>query len=311
MLLSLREYHSKVMGNSQSRMLINEQQISADQESGSLKRTEQFEDFEIIRPVVVTGFGKIYPDEPSDESNFSWSVVEKLSETITDNLGKEIPIIKGKPSKDDKSIPEPVQVCYHYVDNPCFKEWLDSTDALVYLHLGVSGIGSKNVVQLETTGKRKGVHFKRDHYPHDNVGDNIDTPQYLTPDGEDPPHTSFQVSTLCQNLKTHKSEISVATTCSEKTIQLSYRSSDDAGTFLCDYLYYTSLDLATERNRCGDTSFPRNVLFVHIPDTLCLQDEGELACYSNCKSEKAEALAGVIEFIIKELLAKIEAPNDR
>jgi hypothetical protein len=266
----------------------NQQQTSSGSSSSS--PSEDLEEFEIIRPVVVTGFGTIYPlDDPSDESNLSWRVVEKLSETI-DYQGRRIPVIKGQPSKEDKSIPEPVKVCYSYVEDPSFQKWLVSTDALVYVHLGVNDkIG---LVQLETTGKRRGVHFKRDNYPHTQD----DTPLYLSESEENEPQTSFQISTaLCEDLKAFKSEITFPISCSDRPLKLTYRRSDDAGKFLCDFLYYVSLNLAPKKN----------VLFVHIPGELPIVD-----CYNQCMSEKADALAEVVEFLVKKLLAQIDVAEE-
>ena len=108
-------------------------------------------------PIVVTGFGTFDPvNDPADESNFSWRVVEKLSNTI-DYQGRKIPVIKGKPKEGNESNPEPVQVCYSYVKNKSFKDWLNSTNAQVYLHLGVSDPESKcnnNCISLVTKAKR-------------------------------------------------------------------------------------------------------------------------------------------------------------
>ena len=286
------------MGNSQSR---NQQQTIY---GGS----KDCEEFEIIHPIVVTGFGKIYPDEVSDDSNLSWRVVEKLSNTIIDSQGRAIPVIKGKPSQDDKCIPEPVKVCYNYVEDPCFQDWLDSTNALVYVHLGIND--KLGLVQLETTGRRRGVCFKPDKYDHEQD----DTPLYLPESDEKEPQTSFNVSNaLCEELKAFKSEITLPTSCSENSLQLTYIPSDDAGTFLCDFLYYVSLNLATNRNSTSNpnSNFPRNVLFVHIPGILPPDLPGvNTDCYNQCMSEKADALAEVVEFLVKKLLEQIDAAKD-
>ena len=128
---------------------------------------EECEGFEIIRPIVVTGFGRIYPKEgdpndhndDKDEKNFSWRVVKKLSETITDNQGKAVPVIRGQHG------PKPVDVCYSRVKDPCFQDWLISTDALVYLHLGVDSERARNRIYLETTARRD-IDFVADKYEH-------------------------------------------------------------------------------------------------------------------------------------------------
>jgi hypothetical protein len=270
------------MGNSQSH---NQQRTYSVLERSS--SSETLKEFEIIRPIVVTGFGKIYPDDPSDEANLSWRVVEKLSETI-DYQGIKIPVIKGQPSKEDKNFPEPVKVCYSYVEDPSFQKWLVSTDALVYVHLGVND--KSGLVQLETTGRRKDIHFVADKYPDD------DTPSYLSEsDEKEPQRTSFQVSTeLCNDLEAFKSKITFPVSCSDKPLNLTYQRSDNAGTFLCDFLYYTSLNLAPKKN----------VLFVHIPGELPDDLPDDINCYNQCK---VDALAEMVEFLVKKLLAQIDA----
>ena len=134
------------MGNLQSR---NQQQTI-------YRESESFEEFEIIRPIVVTGFGRIDPNwDPSDDSNLSWRVVKKLSENIKitiDGREQTIPVIRGVPNKDDKSILEPIRVCYDSVEEPYLQTWLSSIDALIYVHLGVED--NLGLVKLETTGRR-------------------------------------------------------------------------------------------------------------------------------------------------------------
>ena len=266
---------------------------------------EEYEGFEIIPYVVVTGFGTIYPDG-RDENNLSWRVVEKLSETITTYQGKTIPVIKGQPNKANMYWkPDPVKVCYSYIEDDSkdsFKQWLYKTDALVYLHLGVGNAGPLNKIHLETRGSRD-VDFIPDKYRDD------DTPSRI-PSAYD---TSFPVRKLCEDLQEEfKSGVPVKScnTDSTQLMKLIFKESNNAGRFLCEYLYYTSLDLADKRNKSA------NVLFVHIPDDLFLQDRDNAgnctqgrAC-ERCDSEKTGALAEVIEFLIKELLAQVDAGED-
>ena len=285
------------MGKSQSR--IQQQTIYGE--------SENFEGFENIQPIVVTGFGRIYPDDPSDDSNLSWRVVKKLSENITtiiDGREQTIPVIRGVPNKDDNSILEPIKVCYTSVEDPYLQKWLCSVDALVYVHLGVNG-ALPGVVKLETTGRCRGIKFTPDKYDHDQD----DTPPYLPPSRHlypdlnfesessyKEPRTSFQISDeLRDDLKAFKSEIIFPTTCSKKSLKLIYKKSDDAGHFLCDFLYYVSLSLAPKKN----------VLFVHISDGLPGDIYGT-DCYNQCMSEKADALAEVVEFLVKKLLEQIQ-----
>ena len=280
----------------------NQQQTSSSQES-SLSSSEEYEEFEIIRPVVVTGFGKIYPEDTSDKENFSWRVVEKLSNTIIDDQGRTIPVIKGKPSQEDNSSTEPVKVCYSYVEDKSFQDWLNSTDALVYIHVGIKE-SLTNCVYLETTAKRN-ITFRDDHFDHEHP-DPDPTEMSLT--------TSFldndYLDTLCAKLNDRfKSGITMKSH-SDKPIELSFKVSEDAGNFLCDYLYYESLDLASKRTNVS-ANFPRNVLFIHIPEELCRNDESAFVCpfdklCETCESEKAEAFVDVVEFIMKDLLTQVD-----
>ena len=284
---------------------------------------EEYEGFEVVRPVLVTGFGKLDPEDKTknNESNFSWRVVEKLSDNIVDYQGRTIPVIKGKPQEGNESSPEPVKVCYSYVEDQSFKDWLDSTDALVYLHLGVnvdSLPGTGNYIYLETMGRRD-VKFHPDKCNIDDTPAPLSKPGHLYPEleigleGEKSLQlvTSFRLPKLLEKLRDKfKSGVAVKT-CSANSIELSFEPSDKAGTYLCDFLYYVSLDLATKRNSNPD--FPRNVLLIHLPRILCLPEDGEFNCIERsetCASEKAEALAEVIEFILKELLAQVDAANN-
>lgn len=266
------------MGNSQS---CNQQQCqqTSCQEPGS---KEEFEEFEITPCVVVTGFGTLDPGK-SDESNLSWRVVEKLSGNI-DYKGDQIPIIKGK-LKQDKSGPEPVKVCYSYIEDTSdnsFKQWLYGKDALVYLHLGVDTdtAGQVNNIRLETTARRD-VEFIPDNYHHNDTPLPMSELGHLYPDldsSEIEKHynTSFSVSTLCENLtKQFKSEIPLkdCSANSTKSIKFYFIESKCAGYSLCDFLYYVSLDLAAKRNNA------RNVLFIHIPEDLVLrQGDNTVTC---------------------------------
>ena len=309
--VKLASCHGDTLGN--SKMGICYSQALQPSQENTDTAGEEYEEFEDIRPVVVTGFGKLNPEDSkeSDKSNFSWRVVDKLSENIIDYQGRTVPVIKGK---QQEGSPEAVKACYSYIEDQSFKDWLDSTDALVYLHLGVnidSLLG--NHIYLVTTGRRD-VNFSPDKCDVD------DTPRpgHLYPkleielDGENSLQlvTSFQTSQLHEKLRDKfKSGVAVKTS-STKSISLSFESTDNAGRYLCDFLYYVSLNLATKRNR--NPNFPRNVLLIHLPKVICLPEDTEFNCTERsemCASEKAEALAKVIEFILKELLAQIYAAN--
>ena len=204
----------------------------------------------------MTGFGKFDPyDSRGDESNFSWRVVQKLSETI-DYQGRKIPIIKGKPSQEDESIPEPVKVCYSYVNS--LQDWLNSTDAQVYLHLGIADDHpnncKRNCITLVTEAKRDIIFYD------DGYNDN-DTPKPikrgLYPSlAEYTNETSFDLFAIRKKLEENFRSGLTPKGCSASPIKLTFGVSDDAGNFLCDYLYYVSLNLATSDKR---TEYPKKM----------------------------------------------------
>jgi hypothetical protein len=230
--------------------------------------------------------------------------VQKLSDTI-DYQGIKIPVIKGRPKEGDISgTPEPIKVCYSYVNDQPFQNWLNSTNAQIYLHLGVDLDSPRNCISLVSEARRD-IEFDADAYNDHDTPKNPRHHTRLYPNlDEYSLQTSFDLSTVRNNLiKRFNSGVTLKG-CSTSPIKLSFRVSDDAGKFLCDYLYYVSLNLATSDER----KFPKNVLLVHIPDTLVLteSDGSTVSCEKNqLKNIKAEALAEVIEFIVKELLAQI------
>ena len=271
-----------------------------DQHASQRDFSEIEEDYDTIKPVVVTGFGNIDgpPSEDAnctdankvDESNFSWRVVEKLSETI--NFGEEIPVLKGEPAPcsghdNTSGPPQAVRVCYSYVQSEGFQNWLNSANAQVYVHLGVKS-GKENCIYLETTADRN-VDFTADYYG--------EIPLVCISESA-PLKTMFDCSDLCDKLKQKFKSVTIPQLeGSSRQVELSFEvpDRDNAGDFLCNFLYYESLYLASKRGGQG-----LNVLFVHVPETLILSNDTQSQNVS--ESDKAMALAPVIEFIVQELL---------
>ena len=268
------------MGKSQSRSNWNraeaEQQSQLQISQAFSSSGDEYDEFEIIRPVVVTGFGRVYPEE-TDRKNFSWRAVEKLGEIITDYQGNTIPVIKAP-----QDSPGPVKVCYRSVEEESFQDWLVSTDALVYLHLGISS-DKGNRIRLETTARRD-VDFEPDKYPYDDTPSNPGWTWLYPPlDSVYELQTSFELDTLSFSLNDKFESGIQPKGCGKNPIKLSFEVSNDAGKNLCDFLYYESLKLADKR-KSFDPNFPRKVLFVHIPDVLCFPEDDEFKCPKTTES---------------------------
>lgn len=274
---------------------------SDDKQASQTGPSEPEKEYDIINPVVVTGFGEI-SDPPSkgtkcidankiNEQNFSWLVVEKLSETISFQ-GKEIPVLKGmrEPCSGDddnntSNPPQPVRVSYSSILSKDFQHWLNSARALVYVHLGITS-AKENCIYLETTANRN-VDFTSDadgEIPQVCISKSAAAANPVL-------RTKFDCSDLCDKLK-QKFKSGITSQGSSAPVMLSFEVSDDAGYFLCNFLYYESLRLASKR----ESNLGLNVLFVHVPRKLHTTPQ------SVSESDKAEALAPVIEFIIQELL---------
>ncbi|XP_044745545.1 pyroglutamyl-peptidase 1 [Coccinella septempunctata] len=149
--------------------------------------------------------------------NASWEAVKLLPDEFHGHriVKKEIP------------------VCYKDVDEKIPNMWMSMQPKLV-IHVGVSSEARK--ITIEKTANRNGYE-KLDCFGKKHSTGNV-CPRDL---GDDFINTSINVPEICEILNSHDSTIK-------------YCSSENAGRYLCEYIYYTSLRL--DRNRC---------IFIHVP----------------------------------------------
>ena len=211
-----------------------------------------------IPTIVVTGFGPEYDSWP----NQSWRVVQKFLTSQTDAIiehnSVSFRLVTGPPDRQN----QPVTTTYEYVTSSDFDGWLKSSNARLYVHLGVedTGGGQSNVIKFEKcacNGKTGGW------TPDLN---NCAFPGPCVAEGDDHLRTLFSDVQLNELVST-----TLPAKIKEAKINgnFSFQESDDAGTFLCDFLYYRSLYCAAERNKASaDASQKSYVIFIHIPRRL-------------------------------------------
>ncbi|KAI4495598.1 hypothetical protein M0802_008610 [Mischocyttarus mexicanus] len=192
------------------------------------------------KTILITGFG------PFDKHivNASWEAVKELSNLWLQSKLCDIQLIT-------KQIP----VSYQYVSTEISKLW-EEHNPIIVIHVGVSHKASCLTIE---------------HIAH-NVG-------YIRPDIDGKrPHescvgchvleTKIDVNRLCDSINENSKE-NGCTACI----------SHDAGRYLCEYIFYQSLNIKTHKT-----------LFVHVPD---------LNVYSSMQT--AKGLYDIIYFLVETL----------
>lgn len=206
------------------------------------------------RPIVITGFGPI--DGPNTiPANLSEEIVRKLYCDLP--VGKfiynseEITILTGP----DPMQTEPIPCCYD--DIGPFDDWLKSTctDARVYVHLGTL-LDDRKTISFEKVAYNFPVDSKNCHPIHWDVDydGHYNHDKECIPDGERYLVSSFNISVLIEKVRE-------ATRGRVDPTVVTFRESYNAGSFLCNFLYYKSLFHAKERDNA-------NVIFIHVPEIL-------------------------------------------
>ncbi|XP_073954168.1 pyroglutamyl-peptidase 1-like [Choristoneura fumiferana] len=175
-------------------------------------------DFYMKPIVLVTGFG------PFDHHpvNASWEAVKLMNkEAIEDKHRIELVTLE-------------IPVTYQNVDEFVPALW-ETHEPKLMIHVGVSSIA--NCFTLETQAHRKG--YQRQDYFEQCPANHI-----CTAEGAIRIHTKLNVERICKEFNDGAEE------------NVSAVSSKDAGRYLCEYIYYTSLSVDNTRT-----------LFVHVPDT--------------------------------------------
>ena len=205
---------------------------------------------DITKPIIVTGFGGIL----RGESNLSTNVIQefyRMNDGYINYQSEQIPIQTGSPDmmKDHDNL-QPVETSYRFVTTPPFDPWLKFTNARLAVHLGTKDDAKDHEIWFELQACNGGAkYWNADDYGTLCYG------KECIPGGCDHLQTSFDIPNLIENVKER-----VSNTTSISGIDFSFKESNNAGKFLCDFLYYRSLFYATERGNGA-----RNVIFVHIP----------------------------------------------
>lgn len=195
------------------------------------------------RPVLVTGFGP-FRGHPI---NASWVAVQELKQKLAiEHNGKEVQL-------EVREIP----VVYDFVQSEIPKLW-EEVKPRFCVHVGVAG--RTNVIRIEKYGRNVGYHSMdiQKKVPIENV---------CVLNGPNEICTRFNTDLLCKK-------------ASERMKDVDFVVSSDAGRYLCDYIYYTSLHL---------NQGP--VLFIHVPDLDHPYSSGELAM----------ALKHILECLLEEI----------
>ncbi|CAG9795983.1 unnamed protein product [Diatraea saccharalis] len=204
---------------------------------------------DIFKPIVmITGFGPFI----NHPVNASWEAVKLMNK---EEIEKKHNI---------QLIQQEISVTYEDVNKFVPAIW-DTFDPKLMIHVGVSS--SAECLTLEMQAHRKGYH-RKDHL--DNCPVNYTCPA----EGGVRLHTKLNVEQLCK-------EFNDSCPPEHNTKALP---SKDAGRFLCEYIYYTSL--------CKDNS---RTLFVHVPD---------MHVYS------AEQTARSLEHLLDLCLAQLQSDRD-
>lgn len=193
-------------------------------------------------PVLVTGFGPF----GHHLINASWEAVKELQRLGVEYKSRQIAL-------KTKEIP----VVYEDVSErvPILHKELKPQ---LCIHVGVSS--HTEVMQLERCGHNKG-------YEREDIYGNTPQSGYCIVGGPDIIDCKFNVGKVCQKLSQKQSAVKVAV-------------SENAGHYLCDFIYYMSLHIS---------QVP--VLFVHIPELGSPYSVTELAY----------ALRDLIEILLEEI----------
>ena len=168
------------------------------------------------RPVLVTGFGPFH----HHRVNASWAAVQELQQQGVQHNSKDV-------SLEIRQIP----VVYEDVLSTVPKLHADLNPRLC-LHVGVSPY---KVVKMEKFGRNRG-------YAMADIHGRAPATFRCVHDGPDCIKTRFNVESVCEQVLKRQTDVT-------------FETSDDAGRYLCDFIYYKSLHL--DRTP---------VLFVHVPE---------------------------------------------
>ncbi|CAG9127605.1 unnamed protein product [Plutella xylostella] len=199
----------------------------------------------MFRPIVlVTGFGP-FANHPV---NASWEAVRRMDK---DEIERKHNV---------EFVPMEISVTYDNVDEYVPALW-ETYEPQLMIHVGVSSVAT--CITLEKQAHRKG--YKRTDYC-DQLPENHTCPA----EGAIRMHTRLDVERICEEFN------------DGDVMDTSAVTSLDAGRYLCEYIYYTSLTHDNTRT-----------LFVHVPD---------MAIYPS--DVTAKALEKIIELCLDQIRGK-------
>ena len=170
--------------------------------------------------ILVTGFGPF----GNHSVNASWAAVQKMV-TLHEERRKSDELDTYRIEARE------VPVSYSYVKKELEKMYEDISP-MICIHVGVSPY---TTIKLERCGRNFG-YFGRD------IHGQVPSNGVCKDDGSEEIRTSINLESVCEMItKVDKSGVEVGI-------------SEDAGRYLCDFIYYSSLHLG----RCP-------VVFVHVP----------------------------------------------
>lgn len=172
-------------------------------------------DDSVGRTILVTGFGPF----GLHEVNASWVAVQEL-EKLWEGRSPELKPFALKTRE--------IRVAYSYVLNS-LQQIYEECCPSICIHVGVSPY---NILKLERRGKNHG-------YLHLDVDGRRPFTGSCVENGPEEIATQFNLEGICESLSGKGVEFGV---------------SEDAGRYLCDFIYYKSLHLC----KCP-------VVFVHVP----------------------------------------------
>lgn len=192
-------------------------------------------------PILVTGFGPFH----YHTVNASWVAVQGMAKLGIEHKSRQIPLkIAEIPVVYDVVSSDVPRLCEHVKPRLC-------------VHVGVAPF---NVIKIEKYGRNCG-------YKGPDIYGRVPPTKVCVADGPDYIETQFNVDRLCATL-------------SKKQCDVVFEASQDAGRYLCDFIYYTSLHQGKAP-----------VVFVHVPDLNKPYTAEQLAI----------ALKGLIETLLEEL----------
>ena len=192
-------------------------------------------------PVLVTGFGPF----GRHAINASWEAVKELGKLGIEYKSKKV-------SLETREIP----VVYDEVSStvPGLHE---EVNPRMCVHVGVSPY---TVMKLERCGRNKGYQMK-------DIYGRTPSSECCVSGGPDAITTRFDIDKVCQKFSLKQNDVRVLV-------------SEDAGRYLCDFIYYTSLHTSKAP-----------VLFVHVPELGNPYSASQLA----------HALRDLIQLLLEEL----------